>query len=599
MIFINTYKRRLNNRNDWYEYIPILLCLSIVPLIIRMYTHGYKFDDYLKVLFNKSITDIFCVYKAIFIVISTILAILILLYRQYILKINMRMSKIYFPIIAYFLFILLSWITSKHFYTATIGYYDRYEGSIIMISYLIILVYAFNIVKNDEKQLRIILYSLLISTAILNLIGLGQLFGYDLLKSNIFQDLIMIPNKYKDSITSIDFSFKHNEIYQTLYNINYVGSYLCLVLPIVLVMYLNAGTKKKLIGFLILYILLFVNLLGCKSSGGFYGFLFITILLLILRFKDILVKWKRVLTVFLLSTVVLLCFESSEYLSVSDEMTNGLKVETDKGTNLQDIKVEKNKLTILYNGSAFITEMQQENNQIGTSFYLDDKVIDLKKDGKKLIFDDNILKDIYVQFYSEQNMIVYNIDGIDWAFIIDINGFHHYVYGKYLDDIVDADAIGFKGRERFGNSRGYIWSRTLPLIKNNILYGGGADTFIYQFPNNDYVQKYLAGFPKEAIIDKPHNMFLGIAINTGLLSLISVLFLFIGYFIQSLTIYYKNRDKSLIYLFGFGIFLGFCGYMVTCLVNDSVVSVAPVFWTLLGLGFGCNYLIKKNTADNN
>jgi hypothetical protein len=34
--------------------------------------------------------------------------------------------------------------------------------------------------------------------------------------------------------------------------------------------------------------------------------------------------------------------------------------------------------------------------------------------------------------------------------------------------------------------------------------------------------------------------------------------------------------------------------MVTGLANDSTVSVAPVYWGLMGLGMAVNHLVRKN-----
>jgi hypothetical protein len=44
----------------------------------------------------------------------------------------------------------------------------------------------------------------------------------------------------------------------------------------------------------------------------------------------------------------------------------------------------------------------------------------------------------------------------------------------------------------------------------------------------------------------------------------------------------------LIHAAGAACFAAFCGYVSAALFNDSVVSVAPVFWLLLGLGIGIN-----------
>ena len=44
-------------------------------------------------------------------------------------------------------------------------------------------------------------------------------------------------------------------------------------------------------------------------------------------------------------------------------------------------------------------------------------------------------------------------------------------------------------------------------------------------------------------------------------------------------------------------FVAFCGYAVAGLANDSVISVAPVFWALLGLGVGINIKLKRERKE--
>jgi F0F1-type ATP synthase assembly protein I len=48
---------------------------------------------------------------------------------------------------------------------------------------------------------------------------------------------------------------------------------------------------------------------------------------------------------------------------------------------------------------------------------------------------------------------------------------------------------------------------------------------------------------------------------------------------------------------GAAIFLAICGYLVTNFFNDSVVGIAPIFWVLLGLGFICNKMVRKQNAS--
>jgi len=44
---------------------------------------------------------------------------------------------------------------------------------------------------------------------------------------------------------------------------------------------------------------------------------------------------------------------------------------------------------------------------------------------------------------------------------------------------------------------------------------------------------------------------------------------------------------------GVGIMVAFVGYAISGLFNDSVVSVAPVFWILLGMGISINLKLKN------
>jgi F0F1-type ATP synthase assembly protein I len=40
-------------------------------------------------------------------------------------------------------------------------------------------------------------------------------------------------------------------------------------------------------------------------------------------------------------------------------------------------------------------------------------------------------------------------------------------------------------------------------------------------------------------------------------------------------------------------------YLVTSIFNDSVIYVAPIFWTLLGTGFAVNHQVKAGSLAQN
>ena len=153
-------------------------------------------------------------------------------------------------------------------------------------------------------------------------------------------------------------------------------------------------------------------------------------------------------------------------------------------------------------------------------------------------------------------------------------------------ELVHAPHYGFEGKESLGTNRGYIWSRSIPLLKNTIIKGYGPDNYLLAFPQQDYWAKSgaLKSPQPHLTVDKPHNMYLQWAINNGVLALVSLLGVFGIYIftqIKNLRKYGLNDPNK---VFKIGILCSVIGYLATGMFNDSVVSVAPIFWSLLGVG---------------
>ncbi len=162
---------------------------------------------------------------------------------------------------------------------------------------------------------------------------------------------------------------------------------------------------------------------------------------------------------------------------------------------------------------------------------------------------------------------------------------------------VNADYIGFEGKETLGSSRGYIWSRTLPLLSKCLIKGYGADTFAYVFPQNDVLAKYYTyeqydeGF--YITVDKPHNLYLQIFFSNGLIALVAFLAVAVFYLVDSLRLYALKKSYRPEQIMGAAVMLGIVGYLAAGMFNDSVVSVAPMFWVLLGTGAALNTINRR------
>ncbi len=96
-------------------------------------------------------------------------------------------------------------------------------------------------------------------------------------------------------------------------------------------------------------------------------------------------------------------------------------------------------------------------------------------------------------------------------------------FGK-KDELVNPESWLFEENERIGSNRGYIWSRSLPLVKSRPIIGNGPDSYALVFPQRDYVMRANVFGDTMKIVDKPHNQYVGILVEFGVLGLICFLY---------------------------------------------------------------------------
>ena len=169
----------------------------------------------------------------------------------------------------------------------------------------------------------------------------------------------------------------------------------------------------------------------------------------------------------------------------------------------------------------------------------------------------------------------------------------YHILNRFLkwDKLYQQPENILNGYEEIASGRGYLWSRTLPLLKKYMFLGSGPDTYTMAFPQNDYLGFYNHGY-EALFITKPHSLYLQIAVQTGVLSLIAFLLFYGYYFITSLRLYLKGRFSSYYAQVGVAIMIGTFAYMIAGLTNDSSITTAPVFWCLMGLGLVVNEKAK-------
>ncbi len=592
----NHSNRKHNNYNIFLA-IPLALIIAVVPLIV-----------FLKVIPPNGATliftnyaenfDFFSYYKMYWLLLFTGFGVLLFLYRKFFLEnIELRKSKIYYPMIAYGVLVILSTLFATYREVALQGFVDRYENMYVLLSYMVLVFLGYNFIDN-EKQVKVVLTSLGTSALAMFVLGFSQFRGNDFLMTDLGKKLIL-PAQYEHIAESLKFTFASSQsIYGTLYNINYVGVYMSMIFVLATTLFLLLKDYRYKLFFGIVSVASFLALLGSRSRAGMFSMVVFGILLIIFFRRLVLRRWKSFAVIAIaIGAVFVGVNQTGDGLLVNRLKAGYESLKTSHEADLKDIVLNENNAEIIF-----------KDYSMKLSFS-DDSFALMDGDGNLIEanVEENIIKPLNEPFNAhsfamkvhEENPVLdttlsTNRGGRNIKFVEDDGEMKVIGYGgKYITDI-SAPYVGFEGRERLASSRGYIWSRTIPMLKETIFIGHGPDTYALHFPNNDYVGKFLGFTGSNTIVDKPHSMYLQSAVNTGVLSVIALLVLSGMYIVSSFKAYFFKRDyDDFIDTAGLGIFMAVLIYLFTGISNDSIVSVAPVFWTLLGIGF----ILNKKTIE--
>lgn len=128
-----------------------------------------------------------------------------------------------------------------------------------------------------------------------------------------------------------------------------------------------------------------------------------------------------------------------------------------------------------------------------------------------------------------------------------------------------------------GSGRLYIWGKTWELIKNRPILGYGLDTLPYHFPQND-PGKHSNIETYNVVVDKPHNMYVGVAYGSGMIAIVALIVLCGFVLIKGLKSVVRENHIVLT-----SILIGSFAYMVQGLFNDTISGLGALFWILLGV----------------
>ena len=565
------------DKKKWVYILPVTIFLYSV-LVLKIKKIEFNFTGLNWIKDKEVFYDLFSFYKAQIIVFAAILAIAILIY-DYVksdekIKVNYK-SYLIFSIFAFF--VILSFLFCEYKEIAKIGMFDRYESVFVSLSYVVMAAYILYILKNKKVELYLIIRIIIILGIILGVIGTLQYFKMDLFRMEWFKNVVVDSALGVNS--QVNFAMPDGRVYLTVYNPNYVGVLMSMLIIVFLNVFILSENRMNKFLSLIGIPLMIISLLGSGSRSGMFALVIGIIVLIAINIKKMW-KYKYLFIIMLLVIFGVVNFINEKTDGyVQKRFVSIFKIEKKEITGLQNIETRDERIIITYNDEKY-SILKYKNSPIGLVLEKEKNIIPRYKDGSYYFNVDGIDKmTIQVGKYDEHSFWQFKIDKEKWNFIYTDKGMMYINnVGKLTSMKVAPNIKMLEGYEKLGSSRVYIWSRSLPLIKERMITGYGPDMYVIAFPQDDYIYKAKFFSNRNIVVDKPHNMYLQYLVNFGVPAFIFFLLIllnaiYIGFRNKEENEYLKSIAVSSIFVIATVMFF-----------NDSTVSTSPLMWTLIGIG---------------
>lgn len=267
--------------------------------------------------------------------------------------------------------------------------------------------------------------------------------------------------------------------------------------------------------------------------------------------------------------------------ALNSAVNKTIAIHSDNYYMVRGISVDKGAVTIKGSSNALKCIINDEGNIYFTDEY--DNILNVRSDGDSITFPypydmisagfENSALWLDLGYKGRISFAIKNGQfypmAADGSLINDISSGDKSWEELYTDSYKKIDAL-FTGR-------GYIWRKTLPLLKNTIIFGHGAGTFGLYFKQFDYAGLLNSQGNVDLIVDRPHSMYIQMAFSQGILCMTAYAVMVITVII---TFIKDNKCKNINKL---PVIIAVIGFCIMELITDSSVTVNPIFWAVLGL----------------
>ena len=612
-------------------FVAMAMCIILAIMPYISYYHAQPLTDLTaKYLSSDSgyIIDWFLFQKEFTVVITAVMLILIFIVEEFFIEkrwkdIPLKKKNLRLPLIltgVYAGFLIASDICAEHKELVMMGIAKHYEGLLGVLGYLVIFIAAMNYFC-DTKSLERFSWAMVLTAFAASVFAVMEYKGHAFQESDLMAHLMAPPEKYDLAST---LSSNSENVHITFFNSNYFGSFCGLMFPITAA--IGLGSKnilRKVIG-LLAAAGIAVGAVLSNSSGGLYSVAgcgaLLVLIYIVYWFRGKIDRVKSLIAflcagaVFAGGFVYLLKTNEDFAARFNNVVSNGSSIDSVVVRNEQTIEEQREQMAYYY---YLLKDIRQIDNGLelddyrGNTLRIENYITDSGSmdvrfydtdgaeletyidDDKNYCFADERYENCEVKYSSTDKLYIDLGYRKKLIFQYEEGKFKPFVHNMYTQEKINT----YQGPEFFKKDlsaftgRYLIWGTTISFLDECIILGKGSGHFITVYPQYDYVSLLEVYGTPGMVVNKPHNWYLGVAVDSGLISLAALLALLGAFLIKGLkTVIIHPIDDRFKHL-RLGIYVSVIAFMVVGIVNDSYVCVSPVFWFIFGVGW---YAVSGN-----
>lgn len=481
-------------------------------------------------------------------------------------------------LVAYGLLSFLSCFFSEYKSISWLGLYQEREGFYAIICYLILFWAAFKYFdQNDLSRIAIVI---VILGLILGLAGTLEHFCGSLLEHVWFVQLLT-PTKYAELGGSFMSPFGARP-YLGFGNPNILAAMCLILLPPLLACGYYWNGWKKYVSWTSSFLLGFT----CYATGS-TGAIYILMVILIIMIGFTHYKKKLIGQVGYIGMGFGLLICLSIFLrpnQLYSPLVNSHYTSSQQVVHLDSIQLTSNTLDVKGEGVDMLITWNQEKG-----FVIENTDLAYTRNGEVYLIPVNKTRSIQLTMGDQQLYLDLGYESPLRFTVQNDKVYYVGLYGYLYENIPQPEVKGMENIYSILTGRGYTWIQSLPRLSKCLLLGQGIGSFPFEFRQNEVVGLLKTHGSANLMVEKAHNWYLQVALNTGIPSLM-ILFCLFGWPFWQLARHYQQLPVLLI-----GISLSLLAYAAYGLINDSSVMVSPYFWIWLGLAYKL-YVIRSSSV---